>query len=273
MKKFCVILLALMFCELQITANAEENQAREEAFNQCSSSCNDEGMSCVNGAGIVGGVGMLVGMLGKSTDDVNRASNESQANIAKCQSEQDACNTDCARRLKDSEAVAEAERQAEQNKRDDDARMQSSLNYQNSLNRTNQQIQETIQQKASEDNNRSRQMAEERQQKNLAQNTCHNYSNQVTGTTKWHGKGGTCVNDGRGELEGFLTNNSGLKLTCSTRFIYPDGSIHDEGLGDFNAGVQNIGGEWGGTWSCAPVGTRFEWKCALASDDSNCHRI
>lgn len=268
----------------------ERAQAREDTLRQCTSGCGDEQLSCTTQCSL--------GSLGKSgfTDCFNP-----------CQAQKSSCESNCQDRYGSPDAAEEARAQQRFSESLAQISQKSQQSFQRSMQNLEQtqreaavrereqaeeqrrqqlayQQQEQQQRQQQEAERQPRQLAyqqeQQRQQQQAAQqkqeqerNVCHMYTNQVTAKTRWYRKFGPCDNGGRGELEAFMTNHSGQKLQCRTQFRYPDGSIHDEGLGNISATATDWGGEWGGIWSCAPDGTRFEWKCALSSDDGNCVRM
>lgn len=85
----------------------------------------------------------------------------------------------------------------------------------------------------------------------------------VTGRAKRLDGPGHCD----GEVVGFLTNNSGHKIVCSTGIRLGDGTITGEGRSTFGPSY-NGGGELSGLYWCAIPGSgNFVWSCITDEED------
>jgi hypothetical protein len=157
------------------------------------------------------------------------------------------------------EEAANQQRQAEEKRR-------LQQQHQVALERSQRDEQERQQRQRDEQQRVAQQEADKQRQQQKKQLSCTNMTPNVSGTTKRLKGAGHCD----GELAAYLTNNSGIKVTCVQKFER-NGVLSGSGAQVHMRPGETVGGESGGLWECGHADTdSYKFYCIAADDPYEC---
>ena len=162
-----------------------------------------------------------------------------------------------------SENAANQRREAEENRRHQQQQLVA-------LERSQREEQERQQRQRDEQQRVAQQEADKQRQQQKKQLSCTNMTPSVSGTIKRLKGAGHCD----GELAAYLTNNSGIKVTCEQKFER-NGVLPGSGSGaqvHIRPG-ETVGGESGGLWECGHADSdSYKYYCIPADEPYECMR-